>query len=251
MSGNLAQSEKNAFCENIAGLSEDERSDEAVVGGMLRTLEAILDTEASHGNEKVSQETELGVARGQEVNEDVKEEEKQSTGTSDNEASQGIDSSTNCRHPDEMAPTKIIPAAVTSEASERDPSLNLAGPVGARGSQDETPGEGKLSSTPTSNDPAVARTSSIQDGDPYVEAPRDETERQQDGNDAWAKFGMAALGVVVGGVLLSMQGGNENASSEGQQENQQENERRNVSTVKIEELSDDGEEEWVSIPKSD
>jgi hypothetical protein len=67
-------------------------------------------------------------------------------------------------------------------------------------------------------------------------------------NDAWMKFGMAALGVVVGGVVLSMQGGggeSDRDSSERQDEG-----RRNTSSVQIEELSDDGDDEWVSVPNS-
>ena len=63
-----------------------------------------------------------------------------------------------------------------------------------------------------------------------------------DGNDAWMKFGIAALGVVVGGVVLSMQSGeNEDGNSDTRKDH------RNASTVEIEELSD---EEWTSVESS-
>jgi hypothetical protein len=71
---------------------------------------------------------------------------------------------------------------------------------------------------------------------------------EEKGNDAWMKFGMAALGVVVGGVVLSLQGGGSESdrdSSERQNEG-----RGNTSSVQIEELSDDGDDEWVSVPNS-
>ena len=82
--------------------------------------------------------------------------------------------------------------------------------------------------------------------EPLSETVQDEDTRTND-NDTWKKLGIAALGVVVGGVVLSMQGddkgdqGNSSDSTRGNQE-------RNTSSVVIEELDDDAEDEWVAVP---
>jgi hypothetical protein len=68
------------------------------------------------------------------------------------------------------------------------------------------------------------------------------------GNEPWMKFGIAALGVLAGGVLLSIQGGGEDGDSGGRQRADGEG---NSSTVQIEQLSDDGEDEWVSVGNSE
>ena len=77
----------------------------------------------------------------------------------------------------------------------------------------------------------------------------DPVETEESGNDLWMKLGLAALGVVVGGVVLSMQGGGETGRTHRDSDDGQE--RRNASTVQIEQLSDDGEDEWLTVRTTD
>ena len=82
--------------------------------------------------------------------------------------------------------------------------------------------------------------------EPLSETVQDDDARTDD-NDTWKKLGIAALGVVVGGVVLSMQGEDKGAqgnSSDGNRGNQE----RNTSSVVIEELDGDAEDEWVAVP---
>jgi hypothetical protein len=73
---------------------------------------------------------------------------------------------------------------------------------------------------------------------------KDEKESGE-GDDTWLNFGMATLGVVVGGVLLSSQGGG-NTSDKSQHHEQSKG--RNNSIVKIVEVSeDDDDHDWVAI----
>jgi hypothetical protein len=73
---------------------------------------------------------------------------------------------------------------------------------------------------------------------------KDEKESGE-GDDTWLHFGMATLGIVVGGVLLSSQGGG-NTSDKSQHHEQSKG--RNNSMVKIVEVSeDDDDHDWVAI----
>ena len=128
----------------------------------------------------------------------------------------------------------------------------------------DTTGKGRMpQGTPNSSeirrDNEVIPSSGVRTRGRDIEPPNQQTagaelttenelQDEEKENDAWMKFGMAALGVVVGGVVLSMQGGGGESfrdSSERQDEG-----RRNTSSVQIEELSDDGDDEWVSVPSS-
>lgn len=81
-------------------------------------------------------------------------------------------------------------------------------------------------------------------------------ENSEGGNDAWMKFGLAAVGVVAGGMLMSMKGGEGNKPSSGGYDNNDGDRGddhdggHNTSTVHIEELDGDGDDDWVSIPAS-
>jgi hypothetical protein len=68
------------------------------------------------------------------------------------------------------------------------------------------------------------------------------------GNDALIKFGIAAFGVVVGGVFLALQGGKPNIDSD--EKGRTDEQKTASSTVQIEQLSDNGDDEWVSVPSS-
>lgn len=75
-------------------------------------------------------------------------------------------------------------------------------------------------------------------------------------NDALLKFGAAALGVIAGGVLLSMAGQGDGNRHDGDRSDRRfeeaeaggRTERNQSSTVVIEELSED-DDEWVSVPQ--
>jgi hypothetical protein len=73
-------------------------------------------------------------------------------------------------------------------------------------------------------------------------------ESDEKGNDALIKFGIAAFGVVVGGVFLALQGGKPNIDSD--EKGRTDEQKTASSTVQIEQLSDDGDDEWVSVPSS-
>jgi len=85
-----------------------------------------------------------------------------------------------------------------------------------------------------------------------------EVHESQTGDDnALLKFGVAALGVVAGGIFLSMAGGDRGTPENGQQEetrssvsedNRDEQVGNQSSTVVIEELNDD-DNDWVSVPQ--
>jgi hypothetical protein len=237
------QSEKNAFCEKIANLSEAERSNPAVVGGMVRTLEAIIGVEASSAASQVDerrlQDTEFRVKEGQrDANATL--EGKESRKVSEQKPSESCDDPSP-KHQVLQQPN--IPTRSTRESIDTNSLWSPIQPTNNE-SMDEGLQEGNLPSTPAFNDEHLGTGST----NPTTEARQSETEgeRTEDGNEPWVKFGMATLGVVVGGVLLSMRGGNENADdSQSREENHQ---RRDVSTVQIEELSDDVEDEWVSVP---
>lgn len=80
---------------------------------------------------------------------------------------------------------------------------------------------------------------------------RTEESSSDDHNGAFVKLGVAALGVVAGGLLLSMRGRNENndnGNSANQTTTEEGYERNESSTVEIEELPDDDrEDDWVSV----
>lgn len=70
---------------------------------------------------------------------------------------------------------------------------------------------------------------------------KDEKESQ----DSWLKFGMATLGVVVGGVLLNAQGGEDPTDKAHDSERSKQS---SLSIVKIVETSeDDDDNDWVAI----
>lgn len=225
----------------MSSLSNRELFDPSVVAGIKRTLLIVLqdidasgtdewhlteisrlDTEIDHGQETECKGREAEVLELQEI--------KPSADMTSKEVSQDVD-------PNEVESTiaKPIPVAISS---------TVATPL------NQTPtGETISGKVQTTTEKKMSVTRSTQGGNLSVENPRVETEEgsTEEGNNPWVKFGMAALGVVAGGVLLSMQGGNNGNRSEDGEETDQRNES---STVKIEELKDDNEDEWVSIPKS-
>jgi hypothetical protein len=88
------------------------------------------------------------------------------------------------------------------------------------------------------------------------DAETQETQSEDNHNDALFKFGVAALGVVAGGILLSMRGEgdntasrNESSGNEGCRSIEDDNQIANgASTVVIDEIvDDDRDEEWVSV----
>lgn len=77
----------------------------------------------------------------------------------------------------------------------------------------------------------------------------------QGNDDAWLKFGMATLSVVVGGVLLSAQGGgnaNNYDDMEGNHSDAEyERQKSTKSSVRvIEESIDDDDDEWISVGRN-
>jgi hypothetical protein len=116
------------------------------------------------------------------------------------------------------------------------PAMSTAEPTPLPRSFDSTPAQATSSGEGVTEDENAPTTATAQS--------ETEQEKSEDGNDAWVKFGVAALGVVAGGVLLSMRGGQENASAD---ESEEDGRSGNTSTVQIEELSDDGDSGWVSI----
>jgi len=91
-----------------------------------------------------------------------------------------------------------------------------------------------------------------------ADAIEDEQNRD-DGNhhDGLIRFGMAALSVVVGGILLSRgnEGGNQGGNGQHDRRSQSENgeaegpTENNGSTVVIEEIQEETDQDWVSVPQ--
>ena len=77
---------------------------------------------------------------------------------------------------------------------------------------------------------------------------KSEEAEKEESHDAWLKFGIGALGVVIGGVLLSKQGNESNDEHEiPHYQSRSEKWRNTSSTVQIEELNDDNEDEWIDV----
>eukprot|EP00980_Cylindrotheca_fusiformis_P003774 scaffold834_cov123-Cylindrotheca_fusiformis.AAC.21 len=110
--------------------------------------------------------------------------------------------------------------------------------------KDSQDASGKI---PRSTDAITERSSSVGRQDDTTREHQDKEKEDSGGDDNWLKFGLATLGVVVGGVLLSSQGGG-NANDESHNNEQNKTKTTATSMVKIVELSaDDDENDWVAI----
>lgn len=212
------QAEKNAFISKLADLSETQL-DPAVVGGMRRTLEGMLEADPTldprHGADP--DESNWQPLSGAPAN--------NRDATSDLVGRMSLEPSVPRLDTTEQG--RMNQGAPNSSELAQDNAVIRGSSVTPRGTGIE----------PSNQQPAGAAST--------TESVHQDEEKE---NDAWMKFGMAALGVVVGGVVLSMQGGageSDRDSSERQDEG-----RRNTSSVQIEELSDEGDDEWVSVPNS-
>mmetsp|Transcript_16601 Transcript_16601/g.47534 ORF Transcript_16601/g.47534 Transcript_16601/m.47534 type:complete len:184 (-) Transcript_16601:1855-2406(-) len=84
---------------------------------------------------------------------------------------------------------------------------------------------------------------------------RPSTQSRGNPHDGLVRLGMATLSFVVGGVLLSRNGANDEQQEQRSDQRGQDSASRNEttgidgSTVQIEEIEDDVEEEWVSVPQ--
>jgi hypothetical protein len=278
------KTEKNAFCEKLVGLSEEQRLDSAITESMKRSLEALIESHANEGGYHDNWQHEMeenmtrdkvevpvldlvaaAYERGLIVEADLDDPTVVGEMRWTLEPMVEADPTLDPRHgadPDESKwqPLSGAPAnnrAATSDLVDR---MGLEPPTPRL----DTTGQGRLyQGTPNLSelapDNTVTPSSSVTPPGRGIEPSNQQTagaasttenihQDEEKENDAWMKFGMAALGVVVGGVVLSMQGGggeSDRDSSERQDEG-----RRNISSVQIEELSDDGDDEWVSVPNT-
>ncbi|KAG7363347.1 hypothetical protein IV203_026707 [Nitzschia inconspicua] len=138
-------------------------------------------------------------------------------------------------------PLASKPDADTTQQDEQEGSLYASSPMNDDSPQRED-----------SEIPASASIGDSRERDSRAPAP---DSSESNNNDALLKLGAVALGVIAGGVLLSMAGnGDENHrdteidQSYGEAENEGQTDRNHSSTVVIEELSED-DDEWVSVPQ--
>jgi hypothetical protein len=190
----IPQTEKGAFCQRIAGLSDEERTDPDVVGGMIRTLTAILEN-------------------GEPI--EVKEK-------------------TN----DQVEPSsrmEIEPASSSREAAVSETTSI------------ENQDEGEQSHVEQTHTPGSASAATSEAG----------TRTSGGGNphDGLVRLGMATLSFIVGGVLLAQNGDENNQDQQNRDQQNEDSTDRNEttgnsrSTVVIEELEDEVDEEWITVPQ--
>ena len=106
----------------------------------------------------------------------------------------------------------------------------------------------------TENEPQLSEQATVRPSDSVDEtsaSPQsDHTERRS--NDALLRFGMATLSVLVGRILMSRneEGDQQHGQEHGTAHSAETEAPRNIgSTVQIQELHDEAEEEWVSVPQ--
>lgn len=212
------KSEKLAFCRTIASMRDGEQIEGEIGDNMIRELKSILE-------------------RGEPV-EARKSTLKSSPPSSEPQSAEGNVSQTSAKSGQD--PNGMI---------DLKPDTNSNKP-------DETTSRSSLwMPLATANEPQIlaqATTRAPGSVDESTANPQsDQTERSS--NDAWLRFGMATLGVLVGGMLVSR-------NEEGDEQQRQEHgtshsaemgasTRNSGSTVQIEELHDEAEEEWVSVPQ--
>ncbi len=208
------KSEKTAFCNQIARLSDEQRSEGEAVSGMMRTLIEILE------NGKLVEERRTEISLEEQVAE--VHVGKCTTETSPTLVDTSVD----------------LRSDAVAGISQRE-SFSMLKQVCKNNQQASD--EGLQLSSGTASD--IANTMS--------------ENNQNKSHDAWIRFGMATLSVVVGGILMSK-------SDEGnqQQEQHEQQEQRsavrgeaesphgsNESSLQIEEIHEEAEEEWVSVPQ--
>lgn len=92
---------------------------------------------------------------------------------------------------------------------------------------------------------STAPSSSLEVDCPVV-ASDTENSGQQKSSEPWLRLGMATLGVLVGGVLLSTKD-DRGEQSENTERNASRNETTVGSTVQVEEIERDEDDAWVSV----
>jgi hypothetical protein len=204
--------EKNDFYERLSRLQVSELLDESVVSGMKRTLMIILENGCmvSVQADAVDDDTLASLT----VNESV------TGGCRDSEQSNHV--ACDIANHDQSG-------LATTDDSEHE-----------RCTRD---------STIEHNPNIIAFDARSETVNASQESHRDETS-SDDRNGAFVKLGVAALGVVAGGLLLSMRGRNgndDNANSTDGTPTEDGQERNELATIEIEELPDDREDDWVSV----
>jgi hypothetical protein len=104
--------------------------------------------------------------------------------------------------------------------------------------------------------PTLDQSNSILETEGEISVSLQENRKMEDkslvnGNDTWLKFGMATVGVIVGGALLSAQGGSDDAEKKKQPQKQSEMGNATKSSVRIVAQSIDDDDDWVSVGASD
>jgi hypothetical protein len=208
------KAEKDDFCSKLSSLSDQELYDASVTTGMKRTLQIILQEGESFvircEEKKVPGAEEIAIADiGEERHHITKSKQNKNTGDT-GERNAG------------NAHAKAVDSIAAKAVEKIDGKAE---------------GTSKSSNTvKTQEDTRSESASSLRQKD---------EEESGEGDGAWLHFGMATLGVIVGGVLLSSQGrGNTSDKSQ----NHEQSEGRNNSMVKIVEVSeDDDDHDWVAI----
>lgn len=271
-----SQVEKNEICEKLAKLSKEERENPAVIKGMTRSLEVALEADSIESRAQPALYADSGhavestpmldmseIAHARSVIVDVsniKQEELRDPAevacmrlTQEALIQQDVDAGNNSItvvSDDSAVQPNSGPELVRICGSEK---LNVSSLSNDTSDVTMDQDEVKLAErSKGGNGTDFAATNigenSIQPAivDKGVGEVHGESDDKK--NDALIKFGIAAFGVVVGGVFLALQGGKPNNDSD---KKGRTDEQTNVSsTVQIEQLSDDGEDEWVSVAPS-
>lgn len=197
--------EKAAFCQRIASLSDEDRTNPDIVGGMMRTLSAILE----HG-EAIGRST-SNVNQG---DEHKATEGSTSPGADQETRSSSISVAT--------ATASVPPAQIVEENATVDSGQARHAPAASGADTNTTSGQDRLP-----------------DGNPH---------------EGLVRLGMATLSMVVGGILLSRN--HENQEEEVRQQEQRsssesnetgEHVSNNGSSVVIEEVPDETDDEWITV----
>lgn len=215
--GLIDQSEKLAFCRIIASMQDKDQSDGDIGDTMIRELTSILERGEPVETRKTAITLSPLLLASLGAQGDVSETSVKPVQDASDMVDLRQDTDTNAYEKDTTRSSLSVPLV-----TENEPQLSEQATGRPTDSVDET------SASPQS----------------------DHTERRS--NDALLRFGMATLSVLVGRILMSRneEGDQQHGQEHGTAHSAETEAPRNIgSTVQIQELHDEAEEEWVSVPQ--